>query len=84
MRGVSFQVLLSSILEVPLVEICQDKNQSSSTRQELHVGTRNKGFRQIFKRRVREIVGFEVFGTSEGFFYAPRGRNSSYFGLFPF
>ena len=77
-------MLLSSILGVPLVRIRQAKNQSSSTLRELHVGTRNKGFRQRFERRVREIGGFEVSGTSEGFFYAPRGRNFSYFGLFPF
>ena len=26
--------------------------------------------------------GFQVFGTSESFIFAPRGRDSSYFGLF--
>ena len=50
--------LLSSIYRVSSVEIRRDKNESSSTRRGLHVGTKNTGFHQGFKGGVREIKGF--------------------------
>ena len=51
--------LLFSIYGVPSVEIRQAKNESSSTRRGLRVGTENTGFHLGFKRGVREIKGFE-------------------------
>ena len=50
--------LLSSIYRVLSVEISWVKNESSSTRQGLRVGTENMGFRRGFKQVVREIKGF--------------------------
>ena len=52
------QRLFSSIHGVPLVGICQTKNESSSTRRGLHVVTENKGFHLEFKQGVQEIKGF--------------------------
>ena len=49
------------------------------------MGTENTGFHRGFKQRVQEIKGFgfkkHLWDFLE-FFYAPRGRDSSYFGLF--
>ena len=50
--------LLSSIHRVLLVGIRRAKNESSSTRRGLCVGTENIGFRRGFKRGVREIKSF--------------------------
>ena len=50
--------LLSTIYGDRLVGIRRAKNESSSTRRELLVGTENTGFRQGFKQGVREIKGF--------------------------
>ena len=51
--------LLSSIYGVSSVGIFRAKNESSSTRQGLRMGTENMGFRQGFKRGFREIKDFE-------------------------
>ena len=50
--------LLSSIYGVLSVGIHRPKNESSSTRRGLHMGTKNTGFPRGFKRGVREIKGF--------------------------
>ena len=66
MRNKKFK-LLSSIHRVPSVGIRRAKNESSSTRRGLHVGTENTRFHRGFKRGVREIKGFRfrsVNGTS--------------------
>ena len=60
------QELPSKIYEVPPVEVCRAKNESSSHQRGLRVGTENAGFHQGFKRGVREIKGF-------GFGKRPRG-----------
>ena len=44
--------LLSTIYEDQFVGIRRTKNESSSTRQGLRVGTENNGFRQGFKQGV--------------------------------
>ena len=49
--------LFSSIYGVSSVGIRWAKNESSSTQRGLNVGTKNTGFRQGFKRGVREIKG---------------------------
>ena len=52
---------------------------------EVRVGTENMGFHRGFKRGVQEIEFFGIRRCSRDFlqfFYALRGRNSSYFGLF--
>ena len=50
--------LLSMIHGDRLVGIHRVKNESSSTRQGLRVGTENVGFHQGFKQGVGEIKGF--------------------------
>ena len=50
--------LLSSIYGVTSIGIRRVKNESSSTRRELRVGTENTGFHGGFKRGVWEIKGF--------------------------
>ena len=44
-RGGEFSKLISSIYGVPSIGIYRTKNESSSTRRGLHVGTENTGFR---------------------------------------
>ena len=50
--------LLSSIYRVSSVGIYRAKNESSSTRQGLRVGTENMRFRRRFKQGVQEIKSF--------------------------
>ena len=52
--------LLSTIYRDRLVGIRPAKNESSSTRREVRVGTENMGFHRGFKRGIREIKGFKV------------------------
>ena len=48
----------STIYGYRLVGIRRAKNERSSTRRGLHVGTKNTGFRRGFKQGVTEIKGF--------------------------
>ena len=50
--------LLSSIHRVPSAGIHQAKNESSSTRPRLQMGTKNEGFHRGSRLGVREIKGF--------------------------
>ena len=70
--------------EVSFVGIHWAKNGSSFTRRELRVGTEITGFHRKFKEFGKSKVSGlgSVYGTFYIFFYAPRGRDSSYFNLF--
>ena len=58
---------LSLMYVVLFVGIRRAKNESSSIRRGLHMGTENMGFRRGFKRGVREIKGFEFRKCSQDF-----------------
>ena len=61
------------------------QEESSSTRRGLRWVSKTRDFtedsREEFGKSKVSSLG-SVHGTSYGFFYAPRGRDSSYFGLF--
>ena len=49
------------------------------------MGIKNRGFHRGFKQGIMEIKGFGFRKCPQdflSFFYTPRGRDSSYFGLF--
>ena len=68
--------LLSSILEVLPIGIRRAKSESSSTRRGLHVHTKKEGFHQKSKE-------FRAKEASYPCYYTARGKDSSYFDLFP-
>ena len=57
-RGSELSKLISTIYGDRLVRIRRAKNESSSTRRGLRVGTKNTGFRRGLKQGVWEIKGF--------------------------
>ena len=61
------QELPSKMYRVPSVEVHRAKNESSSHRQGLRMGTENTGFRRGSKRGVQEIKGFGFKKCPQGF-----------------
>ena len=75
--------LLSSILGVSPVGIRQAKSESSSTRRGLHVcKKKKKDFTEDPKEGISGNQGFRAREPSHPCYYASRGRDSSYLGLF--
>ena len=77
--------LLSTIYEDQLVGIRRAKNESSSTRRGLRVGTENMKFLRGFKQGVLEIKGFRFRKCPRDFLkflLRSKGRDSSYLCLF--
>ena len=68
-----------------MVRIHRAKNEGSSTRRGVLVGTKNTDLAEDSSEEFgkSKVSGLRsVHETSYNFFYAPRGRDSSHFGLF--
>ena len=76
-------MLLSSTLKVLSVGIHRAKTESSSTRRGYVWVPKMGDLAEDPKEEILGNQGFRAREASYPSYYAPRGRDSSYFGLFP-